>query len=500
MVNGMAWNRGSNADYDAWEALGNTGWGWKGLGPYFKKSTHYTAPSDSTVKEYNITFNADAYGNGPVQISIPSFQFQDLKTIFGAWYHENVSFPQEGIETGLGVFWQPNDIDNKTATRSSAYVAYYVPVQGRPNLTLLTRTKVTQILTDNVKGALVATGVQILSANSTVSKVFAAKEVILAAGGVFTPHLLMLSGIGPKDILTASNITVKRELPGVGSNFQDHTPLAMMFNLSNVAFPNPTTISSNASFNASAAAQYAKDRSGPYSYGLGYAQALLPFKEVSAKYANITAQLLDQEPTQFLPTRYAKDASLLRGFKKQKEILIDRYMSDSAAITQFPIAAYGRSTVTLQKPLSRGTIELNITHPDAPPVVQWNTLMNPVDKAVLGELVRFNRVHWSRPALSGYNPVELQPGAQYKTDDEIVSGSVKTGALTPTFAHESGGCAMMPEELGGCVSDKLMVYGVGKLSIVDASLLPLIPACNLQATMYAVAEKAADIIKNRTDE
>lgn len=497
MVNGMAWNRGSNADYDAWEALGNPGWGWAGLGSYFKKSTHYTAPSESTVKEYNITFNPDAYGNGPVQLSIPSFQYQDLKTIYGAWYSENVTFPRDGIETGLGVFWQSNDIDNKTATRSNAHVTYYVPVQGRPNLALLTGTKVTQILTDNVKGNLCATGVHILSANSTVSKVYAAKEVILAAGGVFTPHILMLSGIGPKDVLTAANITVKRELPGVGSNFQDHTPLVMIFNLSNLAFPNPTTIPNNATFNALAAAQYAKDRSGPWSYGRGYAQAQLRFKEVSAKYAKITSLLTSQEPTQYLPERYAKNAALLKGFKKQKEILIDRYLGDKAAITQFPIGAYGRSTVTLQKPLSRGTIELNITNPEALPVVQFNTLMNPVDKAVLAELVRFNRVHWSLPALSGYNPIEIQPGPQYQTDDEIVSASVKTGALTPTFAHMSGSCAMMPEELGGCVNDKLMVYGVAGLSIVDASLLPMIPACNLQATMYAVAEKAADIIKNR---
>lgn len=162
----------------------------------------------------------------------------------------------------MGAFWQPNDIDNK-ATRCHALAAYYLPVQSRPNLTLLTGTKVTQILIESTNGSLLATGVQMLS-NSTSAKVYASKEVILAAGGVFTPHLLMLSGIGPKDVLTAANITVKKDMPAVGSNLQDHVPLAMIFSLSNVAFPNPTSINSNASFNASAAAQYAKDRSGPY--------------------------------------------------------------------------------------------------------------------------------------------------------------------------------------------------------------------------------------------
>jgi choline dehydrogenase-like flavoprotein len=362
---------------------------------------------------------------------------------------------------------------------------------------LLYGTKVTQILIDNVNGSLLATGVQILSGNSTASKVYAGKEVILAAGGIFTPHLLMLSGLGPKDVLTAANITVKKDLPAVGANFQDHVPLTMIFNLSNVAFPNPMSIPTNASFNASSAAQYAKDRSGAYSYGRGYAQAMLTFKQITSKYANITAQFSSQNPTQYLPERYAKNAALLKGFLKQKEILADRFLGDDSAITQLPIQAWGHSTITIQKPLSRGTIELNATHPASPPVVQWNTLMNPVDKAVLGESVRFNRVHWAKKELSGFSPVEIQPGPQHQTDDDIVSASAQMGALTPTFAHLSGGCSMMPEELGGCASDQLLVYGVAKLSVVDASVLPLIPACNLQATMYAVAEKAADIIKSR---
>ena len=339
----MAWNRGSNADYDAWETLGNSGWGWAGLAPYFRKSTNYTAPSPSTVAEFNITFNASAYGHGPVQVTISSFEYPDLKTIFGAWYSENVSFPQDGMDTGLGVFWQPNDLDNKTKTRSNAHVTYYEPVKSRPNLTLLTETKVTQILIDSVNGSLVATGVQMLS-NGTVSKVYANKEVILAAGGVFTPHLLMLSGIGPKDVLKAANITVKKDAPAVGSNFQDHVPLAMVFNLSNVAFPNPKTIGTNASFNASAFDEYAKDRSGPYSYARGSAQGQLTFAQTSSRYANITSLISTQNATDYLPERYVKHPALLKGFMKQREILIERYLGSESAITQFPIRrCWGRN-------------------------------------------------------------------------------------------------------------------------------------------------------------
>ena len=94
-------------------------------------------------------------------------------------------------------------------------------------------------------------------------------------------------------------------------------------------------------------------------------------------------------------------------------------------------------------------------------MVQWNTFQNPIDKAVIAELVRFNRAHWAKKELAGYNPVEIGPGTQYQTDDDIINATIKSGALMPTFAHMSGGCSMMPEELGGCVSDQLKVYGVG---------------------------------------
>jgi choline dehydrogenase-like flavoprotein len=495
IVNGMAINRGADADYDAWEQLGNDGWGWEGLAPYFKKSTNYTAPSEFAIKQYNISYDPSAYGNGPVQISIPSFQYPDMKPIFDAWRVENISFPREGFAAPVGAYWMPNDIDNATATRSNAHVTYYVPVQSRPNLVLLTNTKVNRILFDD---DLAATGVQIVShADNSVTKVYANTEVILAAGGVFTPHLLMLSGIGPKDVLAAANITVKKDTPSVGSNFQDHVPLAMVFNLSNVAFPNPNTIPTNASFNASAAAQYSKDRSGPYSLGRADGVAFLTFQQFSSRYQNITAQISEQDPTQFLPERYGKNSALLAGYKKQREIIIDRYLGNEAAVSQFPIQPWGHSTVSVQKPLSRGTITLNTTDPEAVPVVFWNALSNPIDKAMLCELVRWNRVHWARKELARYSPVEITPGPQYQSDDEILEVAIKVGSIIPTIAHMSGGCSMMPEELGGCVSDKLLVYGVQKLSVVDASILPMIPAANLQATMYAVSEKAADIIKNR---
>ena len=113
-------------------------------------------------------------------------------------------------------------------------------------------------------------------------------------------------------------------------------------------------------------------------------------------------------------------------------------------------------------------------------------------------LIRFNRKHWASAARARYWPVETSPGPQYQSEEGIIRGGIESESLQPTFAHPSGGCSMMPEELGGCVSKELLLYGVEQLSVVDASIIPLILAAHLQATTYAIAEKAADITKSRS--
>ena len=499
VVNGMQFDRGADADYDAWEQLGSPGWGYSGLAKYFKKSTHFDGPSEATRERLNITYDAGAYGNGPVKVSIPSFQYDDYKNIMGSFLAEDLPHTVEGFSRPLGTFWTPNTIDNSTKERCHARFAYYDPVRGRPNLHLLTNTHVDEILFKSSR-KLTAHGVRFTNnVNAAAQSVYATREVILAAGGVFTPHLLMLSGVGPRDVLSAANVSVKKDLEAVGSNFQDHQALYMRYQLSNQSIPNPDMLVGTAvdqAFNATAATQYAETRTGPWTFGRGNAAAFLTFKQFSSKYQNITAQISKQNATAYIPERYKNSKALLKGFLAQRKILIEHYLSDDAATGEYPIQPWGRATTAVQKPLSRGTLTLNLTHPAANPIVVRNAFQNPVDKQVLGELVRWNRKHWTtQPLLQRYSPVETVPGAQYQTDDEIFDASINAAALDPTYAHSSGGCALMPEELGGCVDPKLRVYGVDRLRIVDASILPLIPAAHLQATMYAVAEKAADIIK-----
>ncbi|KAJ4295036.1 hypothetical protein N0V90_007044 [Kalmusia sp. IMI 367209] len=495
-VNGMQFDRGADADYDAWESLGNKGWGWKGLKPYFFKSNFFGAPSEATTKEFGITYDAKAYGNGPLKVSIPDWQFPDMKNIFGSWRNVDIPHPKEGFADPVGVYWSPNSINKDTATRSTSRSAYYDPIVSRKNLKLLTNSHVDEIIFEkNRVGALTATGVKYTSKDTKVQKqALAAKEVILAAGGVFSPHLLMVSGIGPKDVLQAAGVT---DLPAVGSNFQDHIANYMNFDLQGLATDSIISINTNATYNQTVYDQYLKYHTGPYSAGRANGLVFIALQHFEAGYRDIVKKIRAQDVSKLLPERYSKNAQLLSGYKKQHDILAKQFAAAKAAVGEIVIQPWGFSGIANNKPLSRGTITLNNTHPEAYPIVQWNTFQNPVDADIMVSLTKYNRKHWAREELAQYKPVETSPGPQYQTDEEIIQGGIETGSLAPTFAHPSGGCSMMPEKFGGCVNEKLQVYGVKQLSVIDASIIPLVPAAHLQATMYAIAEKAADIIKAR---
>lgn len=498
VVNGMAFDRASAADYDAWEQLGNNGWGWNSLLPYFKKSTTFTPPSDADVKAWGITYDASYYGtNGPIQASFPNFEYPDIATIWAAYKAQGVPLPKEHASgNAVGAYWIPTALQPKTQTRSDARHGYYDPVKSRSNLILAQGKTVNEILFD--QGLLTgykAKGVQYVSrSDNSVKQVYASREVIMAAGSVFTPQLLQLSGLGPKDVLTAAGVRVKKDMPAVGANMQDHPNANMQFDLKNLATPNPLS-GLDPSFNASAWAQYESNRTGPITQAHGSSLAFLSLQTVTDKYATIVSSITSQNARSYLPAVYA-DSKLLAGFTKQRSIIANLHSRADAAVAEFPMVAFGLAIGALQRPLSRGTITLNPSNKYSAPVVQWNTFQNPVDRQIMVSMVRWLRGHWARPELSKFSPVEIVPGTG-ETDDEIIDALVRTKALEASFAHMSGSCAMMPESLGGVVGADLLVYGVKGLSIVDGSIIPLVPATHLQATMYAVAEKAADLIKAR---
>jgi len=503
VVNGMGYIRGSKGDYDAWEELGNPGWGWGSMLAYFRKSTTYTPPLPETVSDWDVTWDPSAYGAGPLQVHNSDFKYPDLAAFWAALRHdpgvEVLRDANSGI--GPGASWATATIDARDMTRSTARKAYYDTVNTtRPNLHLLTGHTAKELLFGSLGKPLEAKGVRVLSPDGATREYFARKEVILAAGAIQTPQLLQASGIGPASVLRAAGIKVRRHLPAVGANLQDHATTLMLFSLSNQSFPNRDMIASNATYNATVWDEYLANKTGPIAAGPADALIMrsLPELHSSRAAASTAAKLLAQDPKLYLPDLYTSSGPLLKGFKAQRKILARHFRLGDTSIVSMPVPASGISPNALLKPLSRGTVTLNLTDPYGLPVVQYNTLLNPVDADNVLAIVRRNRQFWARPELAHLSPVEIQPGAQHQTDDEIMTAlTTNSFALWPSLAHASGTCAMMPEKLGGCVGPDLRVYGVGKLRVVDASMMPIIPAAALQATVYAVGEKAADLIKGR---
>jgi choline dehydrogenase-like flavoprotein len=501
VINGMVYDRGSAADYDAWEALGNKGWGWDGMEPYFKKGTTFQPPSEKVVEGFNITWDPETYGKGPLTVSITDNQYDDIKDYWAAWKASGVHVPLDGNNgEAYGPSWYANTMDATTGRRAHARYAYIDPIKSsRTNLKILTGTTAQKIVFDDKKKPTMAKGVEITDdATGKTSTVYAKKEVVLAAGAIQTPKLLQLSGIGPKRVLEAAGVKVLVELDAVGSNFQDHPYATVIFNTTTTTFPNQNSLVTNATFNASAWDQYVQHKTGPYTYARGNALAFISLPDMTNDTNAVVSSLKSQNAETYLPAVYKGNKKLLKGFTAQREAIASIFKRRDAAVTEFPVPADGTyGLVGIEKPLSRGTVYLNASNPTGPPEVIHNAFVNPIDRTIMAIGLRFFRTVWARPELDRFQISETVPGAQYTSDKEIYDALLAQASLSPTLAHPSGSCPMMPEHAGGCVNDKLMVYGTQHLSIIDASIIPIIPSCHLQATMYGIGEKAADILKAR---
>lgn len=407
----------------------------------------------------------------------------------------DVPFVEEHARgNAVGHFWFPSSINAETASRSSSLYNYYDGAANRTNLHLVPMHQVTEITFDD---NLAATGVKALNREENRTLSFtASKEVVLAAGAVFTPQILQLSGIGPKDVLDAAGVDTKLAFPAVGSNFQDHPVAFLSWNITS-SFPNPTTLATNATFFEEARELYFNEFTGPLTKAQSSYVGFLSIQSV----AEDAEALLDEAEAipvaDFLPEVYHSDDRLVAGYKAQRDVLLKAMRAGDVAVLELPITGGGALPNAWQKPLSRGTVHLNATNPAGVPIVLHNSLAHPFDRKGLFESVKFTRRMVATESFRSLNPVEVTPGPDYTEIDETIDSLIELGSLTPTFSHPSCSCPMMPEELGGVVDSELKVYGTSKLSIVDASILPVIPAAHLQATMYTVAEKAADIIKAR---
>ncbi|KAK7966437.1 oxidoreductase, partial [Apiospora aurea] len=503
-VNAMMTVRGTSEDYDRWGQLyrgGGSGraspWGWDGLLPYFRKALTFTAPDPAVRDAVNITYDASYWGNtSRVFAGWPTYQYPGLVPQVEAFRDiPGVEFPPDSGSGRAGVYWQPSFMDPVKVQRSYARTGHYDGI-NRTSYDLAYSSKVTKIHIDDLK----ATGVAFQSTVKNVTQlrtVKANKEVILAAGAVHTPQLLQLSGVGPKKQLDEAGIDTVVDLPGVGQNFQDHPMLGVAIVLRNfTVHPSPMDLITNRNFSDWAKAMWAKNRTGPYSLGIGNVAAWLGMPVISPeRHETIASKLEAQDHAAYLPPD--TDPTVIAGYKAQMNALASSMRSPNTAF--YSLSLYGSnvpagSTVFLH-PLSRGSVRLNATAPGtSEPIVDYRTLSNPLDLEILAEFVRFTRTYHFNTSLAAYDPQELMPGPDMTSDEDLAAYVRRS--VSPSEYHPSGTAAMLPRELGGVVDEQLKVYGARGLRVVDASVMPTLPGANTCQTVYAIAEKAADLIKD----
>ncbi|OQU99029.1 hypothetical protein CLAIMM_04732 [Cladophialophora immunda] len=517
LINGMIWNRGIQNDFNIWAALGNPGWDWENLLPYFKKSETYTPRYYDGVQNQPVTFVEAMHGSsGPVNVSYPQYFWPQTSTWFEALdaLHIPTCFdPNEGLCAGN--YFLPSSIDPVNQTRSDARRAYHDMAAGRPNYHLITNARVERILFDsNSTGPNVirAVGVQVwdLLSNTTWS-VGATREVILAAGGIHTPQILELSGIGNASLLSSLGIPVLQHLPGVGNNLQDHAMIHLSYPFQNTSIPTPAWLLTNSSFDTAAELTYFSSRTGPWTAKPSTAVAFPSLAQVanSTRYISLIQDAMEcfgLQPSA-LPPEYSNPdrsgLSVVIGYGTQHNMVAESLLLNTTPAYEILNDNSGGLDLALMRPLSRGTVHITSAAARDDPAVNPNWLSHAVDFETLLLAVRFNQRILSTGAVlqGGLEPAfaPADPNGSIPRDmtrdmtREQISALLRRGVGTEF--HYAGTAAMLPLDLGGVVDANLTVYGTRNLRVVDTSVFPVIPGAHLQAVAYAVAERASDVIK-----
>ncbi|KAI8219682.1 Dehydrogenase citC [Colletotrichum sp. SAR 10_86] len=489
---------------DAWGALGNDGWDFDSLAPYFRKFATDHPPSQSTKDIVGLGYHDDALnGNGPLQVSFGE-GYSAMNTAWMSTF-EKLGLGMTGDPRGgkaFGAFQNPCSIDPETKTRSYAANAYYTTeVSSRANLVVLTEALVKKINFNTTSGDAVATGVQVVAKNGEEKEISAKNEVILAAGALQTPQLLELSGIGGRQHLERHGIPVIVENPNVGENMQDHPVVCQSFEVGD-GVPSGDVLRDTNILNA-LVGQYQATREGPLGQST-ISSAYTPLADGSGLVQKEGKTDLFESHKDQIETSAAK---LVRSLVESPDEPTCQYLLFPSQITindhpanmaEYILPSHPDNYITimtvLNHPFSRGCV--HITSPDYKDLPAWDPRYNanPLDLELLARNVQFVE------KIVGTEPFGGLIKAGGKRLPEIKGGDLESAKEIVrqrqiSIFHVSGSCAMMPREQGGVVDDRLRVYGTKKLRIVDASIFPIEPSGNIQSTVYAVAERAADLIK-----
>lgn len=252
--------------------------------------------------------------------------------------------------------------------------------------------------------------------------------------------------------------------------------------------PDPSDLYTNATFREAAEARWAADRTGPLSIASGNMASFLSFPVIAPNsYADIAARLIAQDPSAYLEE--GADDTIIAGYQEQKAIMASHLRSPGSAIYNFFFRGSNvEGAVVFLHPTSRGTVNVDPRDPFfRNPVVDYRALTNPIDIDILSEFTRFSRRYWLETSMKSFAPVETVPGANVTNIEDLERAY--RASVSPTCFHPVGTAAMLPREYGGVVDQGLLVWGLERLRVVDASIMPMLPGAYTQATVYAVAEK-----------
>lgn len=438
-VNAMIYIRGNPADYERWEAAGAKGWGYADVLPYFMRA------------ENNNRFANDVHGtDGPLGVS----DIDHIHPLTRAWLQAcqqsglpyNPDF-NSGDPAGCGLY----QITARNGRRSSAAVAYLRPARNRPNLRIETGTRVDRVIIENGR----AVGVEGVKGKRRV--VFRAdREVVLSAGAIATPKLLMLSGIGPADQLKRQGIAVRLDLQGVGQNLQDHIEISLVYQLNG---PNSYDKYKKLHWKAAAALQYALFRDGPAASNL------------------------------------IESGAFWWGDRQQKDPDIQYFMVVGAGIEEGVDAVPGGNGCTVNlgqiRPRSRGEVTLASADPLDNPRVAPRYFSDSYDLEALtdGTLAAIDIM--AQPAIARYIQARHTPDIAVRTREQVrdFCGRTAHAAL-----HPAGTCRMGEDDMAA-VDSRLRVHGIDGLRVADASVMPTLISGNPNAVCIMIGERAADFLR-----
>jgi choline dehydrogenase len=442
-INGMIYVRGHARDYDHWRQMGLTGWGYADVLPYFKRAQHHEDGGDAWNGEGGPLWVSRGPAGDPIYKAF-------IQAAAQAGYPVTRDFNGRQQE-GAG----PYHLTIKNGERWSAAAAYLQPiVKTRPNLHVISNAFANRVILERNKAVGVAYSA---GPGKPVRNVYANREVILSGGAFQSPHLLMLSGIGPADELRKAGVTVAVDAPEIGRNLQDHLDVCIIHEMTK-----PISM---------------------YSKTKGLKQPMIGLQYMFTKQGHGRTNHLHAGA--FLKSRGELDRPDVQLH------LVNAIMIDHARVKA------DRDGFTVHacqlRPESRGTVTLASANPFDAPVIDPRYLAEENDRRTMRDSVRMVRAICSQQALNLYRGDELRPGAHVRTDAEI---DAWIRANAETIYHPVGTVRMGADEKAP-LDPQLRVRGVDNLRVVDASVMPTLVGGNTNAPTIMIAEKISDALRGR---